>query len=139
LSPLAFAEIVYNRDVKAAQYFTVDSILITPKSFLELCPALLVQIEQKACDSVTAQQQEHAKHMADHGDENHSQSPRAWLYASCSIFLISLCGVFGIVLVPLAEFKMYDKILRFLVALATGTLCGDALMVSVAIPSTVVL
>jgi hypothetical protein len=41
-----------------------------------------------------------------------------------------MCGVFGIVLVPLAGLKLYDKILRFLVALATGTLCGDALMVS---------
>jgi solute carrier family 39 (zinc transporter), member 5 len=87
----------------------------------------LVQIEQKACEIIPAK--------VSASDEHQHQKPRvdtlrAWTYAFISIFVISICGVFGIILVPLAKSQLYDKILRFLVALATGTLCGDALMVN---------
>lgn len=54
----------------------------------------------------------------------------AWVYATISIAIISLCGLAGIAIVPLAKSIAYDEILRFLIALAIGTLCGDALMVS---------
>jgi solute carrier family 39 (zinc transporter), member 5 len=127
LSPSAFAKIVYNNN-EQSPYLTVASIKITPSSFLDLCPALLVQIEQKACDIIPSK--------VSASDEHQHQKPprvdtlRAWTYAFISIFVISICGVFGIILVPLAKSQMYDKILRFLVALATGTLCGDALMVN---------
>lgn len=57
----------------------------------------------------------------------------AWIYATISIVIISLCGLVGIAVVPLAKSIAYDEILRFLIALAIGTLCGDALMVSLAI------
>lgn len=53
----------------------------------------------------------------------------AWVYATVSISIISLCGLVGIAVVPLAKSVAYDEILRFLIALAIGTLCGDALMV----------
>lgn len=53
----------------------------------------------------------------------------AWVYATISIAIISLCGLVGIAIVPLAKSIAYDEILRFLIALAIGTLCGDALMV----------
>jgi len=52
----------------------------------------------------------------------------AWIYATISIAIISLCGLAGIAIVPLAKSIAYDEILRFLIALAIGTLCGDALM-----------
>lgn len=54
----------------------------------------------------------------------------AWLYATVCVFIISICGLIGVAIVPLAKSVAYDEILRFLVALAIGTLCGDALMVS---------
>lgn len=53
-----------------------------------------------------------------------------WLYATVSITIISLCGLSGILLVPLTRSPYYHDILRFLIAIAVGTLCGDALMVS---------
>lgn len=56
----------------------------------------------------------------------------AWIYATVSIVIISLCGLVGIAVVPLAKSIAYEEILRFLIALAIGTLCGDALMVSLA-------
>lgn len=40
-----------------------------------------------------------------------------------------MCGLVGVAIVPLVKSDAYQDVLRFLVALAVGTLCGDALMV----------
>lgn len=52
----------------------------------------------------------------------------AWLYASISIIIISASGLLGVAIVPFSRSPAYPQLLRFLVALAVGTLCGDALM-----------
>lgn len=57
----------------------------------------------------------------------------AWIYATISIIIVSMCGLFGVAIVPFTESKYYQDILRFLVAIAVGTLCGDALMVNLSI------
>lgn len=96
----------------------ITNIKITPNMFLNMCPALLVQIEQGACSEVTK---------VELGKEDKAFT-MAWVYATVSIAIISLCGLVGIAIVPLAKSIAYDEILRFLIALAIGTLCGDALM-----------
>ncbi|XP_037031033.1 zinc transporter ZIP6 [Bradysia coprophila] len=96
----------------------VTNIKITPNMFLNMCPALLVQIEQGACSEVTK---------VELGKEDKAFA-MAWVYATVSIAIISLCGLVGIAIVPLAKSIAYEEILRFLIALAIGTLCGDALM-----------
>lgn len=53
----------------------------------------------------------------------------AWIAAFVSVTIISLCGLVGIGMVPLTRFAAYHDILRFMIAIAIGTLCGDALMV----------
>lgn len=53
----------------------------------------------------------------------------AWIAAVVSVTIISLCGLVGIAMVPLTKFKAYNEILRFMIAIAIGTLVGDALMV----------
>jgi hypothetical protein len=52
----------------------------------------------------------------------------AWLYASLSVMTISLMGLFGVAMVPLVQRNFYQQLLHFLVALAVGTMCGDALL-----------
>lgn len=54
----------------------------------------------------------------------------AWIAAVVSITIISLCGLIGIAMVPLTKFSAYHEILRFMIAIAIGTLVGDALMVN---------
>lgn len=51
-----------------------------------------------------------------------------WMYATLSIIVISLCGLGGVVVIPVMQKVFYQKLLQFLVALAVGTLCGDALL-----------
>lgn len=50
------------------------------------------------------------------------------MYASFSILIISACGLFGLLIVPIAKSTNYNIILGFLVAIAVGTLLGDSLM-----------
>lgn len=51
-----------------------------------------------------------------------------WLYSSLSIFAISACGLLGVAVIPIMHKTYYNHLLQFLVALAVGTLCGDALL-----------
>eukprot|EP00092_Neocalanus_flemingeri_P107182 GFUD01137564.1.p1 GENE.GFUD01137564.1~~GFUD01137564.1.p1 ORF type:complete len:493 (-),score=130.07 GFUD01137564.1:518-1996(-) len=98
-------------------------------------------------------QDKHADH--DHSDHDHDHSPelhlghdnhlgpshklldslhnpvqdyKTWLAASGSILLISLCGIFGIMVIPIMQRVFYQHLIQFLIALAVGTLVGDALL-----------
>jgi len=63
-------------------------------------------------------------------DSLHSpvQDYKTWLAASGSILLISLCGIFGILVIPIMQRVFYQHLIQFLIALAVGTLAGDALL-----------
>ncbi|XP_055855376.1 zinc transporter ZIP10 [Episyrphus balteatus] len=97
----------------------INTVKLTPVGFMKLCPALLTQIDQQVCmQPVTLAS------MQDRDDF----LLNAWIYASGSIFILSACGLLGILLVPLMKTIAYQEILKFLVAVAVGTLSGDALM-----------
>ena len=51
-----------------------------------------------------------------------------WGYSFLAVTLISLCGLLGVAIVPLMRRMFYNHLLQFLVALAVGTLTGDALL-----------
>jgi hypothetical protein len=51
-----------------------------------------------------------------------------WLYATLSIVVVSLCGLLAVAVIPVMQRVYYQQLLQFLVALAVGTLCGDALL-----------
>uniref|UniRef100_A0A182QJL7 Zinc transporter n=1 Tax=Anopheles farauti TaxID=69004 RepID=A0A182QJL7_9DIPT len=95
-------------------------IEITPSEFKDLCPAFLVQLDQRACS------QKLQKESNPHREKK--TFSQAWIYATACVLVISLCGLVGVAMVPLAKSIAYDDILRFLIALGVGTLCGDALM-----------
>ncbi|EDW19732.1 zinc transporter foi [Drosophila mojavensis] len=99
----------------------INNVRITPGAFMKLCPALLAQIDNGVC----IQPAPHPKH----SDMDRGQRIwNAWIYASISMFVLSACGLLGILLVPLMKTMAYQKILKFLVAIAVGTLAGDAFM-----------
>ncbi|XP_026109900.1 zinc transporter ZIP10-like isoform X2 [Carassius auratus] len=102
------------------QYGLSSDSLISPAQFNYLCPALLYQIDRRFCIL-------HYHHVeAEVQDE--TSSVWVWMWGFVSITIISLLSLLGVVLVPILNQSCFKFLLTFLVALAVGTLSGDALL-----------
>ena len=77
-----------------------------------------------------AERAHHPSHvrLEDKGGSGVVEDYRIWLAATASILLISLCGVFGVIVIPIMQRVFYQHLIQFLIALAVGTLAGDALL-----------
>lgn len=71
---------------------------------------------------------EHEKHLEDHHHHDERNEVGLWLASVGSIVVISLCGIFGVLVIPIMQKVFYQHLIQFLVALAIGTLSGDALL-----------
>ncbi|KAG8452418.1 hypothetical protein GDO86_004282 [Hymenochirus boettgeri] len=94
---------------------------ITPKQFALLCPALLFQIDSRVCIY-------HNDELTDIKPFSKQALLKALGWGALSVTLISTPSLLTIALVPLLRRPLFRYLLRFLVALAVGTLCGDALL-----------
>uniref|UniRef100_A0A3B5M7Y2 Solute carrier family 39 member 10 n=1 Tax=Xiphophorus couchianus TaxID=32473 RepID=A0A3B5M7Y2_9TELE len=92
-----------------------DSV-ISPSEFTYLCPALLYQIDRRLCILTWS------------GDLLWGFIMWVWIWGFVSITIISLLSLLGVVLVPILKQSCFKFLLTFLVALAVGTLSGDALL-----------
>ncbi|XP_061579909.1 zinc transporter ZIP10 [Cololabis saira] len=96
--------------------------LISPNQFTFLCPALLYQIDSRFC----------IRHSPGMEVEQEALEPASsvwiWVWGFVSITIISLLSLLGVVLVPILNQSCFKFLLTFLVALAVGTLSGDALL-----------
>ncbi|XP_014240181.1 zinc transporter foi [Cimex lectularius] len=102
---------------------------ISQVDYRELCPRILYQLmpeETGGCFHRPTHKHSHHQH-EDKFDDSGSTAA-AWVYASISVVLISLCGLLAVAVIPLMQMSLYQGLLQFLVALAVGTLCGDALL-----------
>ena len=71
---------------------------------------------------------EHDNNNSDVIVSNYAEDYKTWVFASLSVLGISLCGVFGVIIIPIMQKIFYQHLLQFLIALAVGTLSGDALL-----------
>ncbi|KAM4796022.1 zinc transporter ZIP5 [Rhinophrynus dorsalis] len=94
---------------------------ITPQQFTLLCPALLYQIDSRVCI-------QHSDQLA--YPEPHSQQELLQVlgWGALAVTLISAPSLLAVALVPFLRRPLFRYLLRFLVAVAVGTLCGDALL-----------
>uniref|UniRef100_A0A1B0GNR5 Uncharacterized protein n=1 Tax=Phlebotomus papatasi TaxID=29031 RepID=A0A1B0GNR5_PHLPP len=106
-------------DDESVMQLSLSQLKISPMEFMEICPALIAQIDQNACFLEAPHEEKIIE------NEMSRMSP---ILATVAILIISLCGLVGIAIVPLMKYQAYQDILHFLVALAVGTLVGDALM-----------
>uniref|UniRef100_A0A8C7XDK1 Zinc transporter ZIP6 n=2 Tax=Oryzias sinensis TaxID=183150 RepID=A0A8C7XDK1_9TELE len=112
---------------------------VTLVDFSYLCPALLNQMDSGACIR-HKDHQNHSHSHGHHGNHNHSDHSNnrtgdnsrnitiAWAGGFLSITIISLLSLLGVVLIPLMNRVFFKFLLSFLVALAVGTLSGDAFL-----------
>ncbi|XP_019409920.1 PREDICTED: zinc transporter ZIP5 isoform X1 [Crocodylus porosus] len=92
---------------------------ITPEQFALLCPALLYQIDARVC-------LHHRPAPAPPVPQPALGPALGW--AALAVTLLSLPSALALALVRVLGRALLHQVLAFLVALAAGTLCGDALL-----------
>ncbi|ETN64891.1 hypothetical protein AND_003353 [Anopheles darlingi] len=106
------------------------------RDLYNICPLILSRLlaedplARAGCftpDSVPELQTSSSHHIHHH-DSEHSHELAVWVYSFLAILGVSLCGLLGVVVIPCMDKHFYHHALQFLVALAVGTLCGDALL-----------
>ncbi|KAL4623366.1 zinc transporter ZIP6-like, partial [Arapaima gigas] len=109
--------------------------VLSISDFSYLCPALLSQIDSKSCihhrsdhfSSDHDHHHDHENHLLKNGQKVGSIHT-AWIGGVVSITIISLLSLLGVILIPLMNRIFFKFLLSFLVALAVGTLSGDAFL-----------
>ncbi|KAL9979335.1 hypothetical protein ACROYT_G016985 [Oculina patagonica] len=95
--------------------FSVGSSGLNPEKFEKICPAVVQQIESKACLIE-----------ADENNEDVKQSTaRAWGFGFLSVTIISCTSLLGAFVVPFMNQSFYKILLLFMVSLAVGVLSGS--------------
>ncbi|XP_072265013.1 zinc transporter ZIP5 isoform X2 [Pyxicephalus adspersus] len=94
---------------------------ITPQQFTLLCPALLYQIDSRVCIK-------HRDQLAHEVTYTQQSLLKVLGWGTLAITVISAPSLLAVAFVPLLRRPLFRYLLRFLVALAVGTLCGDALL-----------
>ncbi|XP_052094064.1 zinc transporter ZIP10-like isoform X1 [Mytilus californianus] len=96
--------------------------VITRRDFEQLCPALIVQLDQRRClkMGVLIRYRDFAT--------PETLGTKAWGYGFVCLIIISISGLLVISLVPLLQRISFDGILQFMISLAVGALTGDAML-----------
>lgn len=114
---------------------------ITENHFLYLGPALITQMDSRRCSSaVRHSTRPHVKSGQSSGSNNTTKAEfslweqfrsvptRVWLMATGAVVVLSLVGLVAVAMIPLMQRCFYQHLIQFLVALAVGSLTGDALL-----------
>ncbi|XP_069826144.1 zinc transporter ZIP5 isoform X2 [Dendropsophus ebraccatus] len=94
---------------------------ITPQQFTLLCPALLYQIDSRVCIY-------HSDQLSDQSTNSQQSLLKVLGWGALAVTVISAPSLLAVAFVPLLRRPLFRYLLKFLVALAVGTLCGDALL-----------
>ncbi|NXA40755.1 S39AA protein, partial [Eudromia elegans] len=104
------------------------SSLISPEVFVYMCPALLYQIERRLCIVHYDEFEDLMKNKSASIENKNTTGASAWFCGIISITVISLLSLLGVILIPIINQWCFKFLLTFLVALAVGTMSGDALL-----------
>ncbi|XP_025836597.1 zinc transporter foi isoform X2 [Agrilus planipennis] len=95
---------------------------ITDDNLMNVCPVILYTMVFGTCTS------QHDGHTVADDSLIKKSYFSVWLYSNVAVIVVSVCGVIGLAVIPIMQKKYYQSLLQFLVALAVGTLAGDALL-----------
>ncbi|XP_075368284.1 zinc transporter ZIP10 isoform X1 [Mycteria americana] len=101
---------------------------ISPELFIYMCPALLYQIERRLCIVHYDELDDFMKSKNASTENKDKTGASAWFCGIISITVISLLSLLGVILIPIINQWCFKFLLTFLVALAVGTMSGDALL-----------
>ncbi|XP_017495046.1 PREDICTED: zinc transporter foi-like, partial [Rhagoletis zephyria] len=106
---------------------------ISKQDLLHLCPVLLYQIASPlAVERAGCLNPSLLAHIdgveASRFDVKKEDIMYVWIYAFISVFACGILGLVGVAIIPFMDSRYYKYIIQYLVALAVGTMTGDALL-----------
>ncbi|KFP91423.1 Zinc transporter ZIP10 [Apaloderma vittatum] len=111
------------------RYYGLEtSSSVSPELFIYMCPALLYQIERRLCIVHYDELEDFMKSKNASIENKDKTGASAWFCGIISITVISLLSLLGVILIPIINQWCFKFLLTFLVALAVGTMSGDALL-----------
>ncbi|XP_056376878.1 zinc transporter ZIP6 [Hyla sarda] len=112
--------------LNASRLLTVHGMdthtLLGVGEFSYICPAIINQIDRKSC-LINVNEE-----LVAESSQGVYSKKVAWIGGFIAITIISVLSLLGIILVPLMNKVFFKFLLSFLVALAVGTLSGDAFL-----------
>lgn len=122
ISHLCVNGLGFLRTIESDPENVTDLFAVDVDHVISLCPILLhhVALHESFVDENSCLLEEKSKEIQSRAS--------VWFYSTLAIIVISLCGLFGVAVIPIVEKKFYFYVLQFFMALAVGTLTGDALL-----------
>lgn len=120
-----------------------NNLTLNAFDVFNLCPIFLYQIlaptdlQKHGCidtsilsevDLHESQHPHHGIHDDEFYDGYNDNMFYVWLYAILSVLACSVLGLVGVSILPCMDSKFYKEVIQFFVALAVGTMSGDALL-----------
>lgn len=96
--------------------------VITKTSFKDICPVLIKQLDDKACVHF------HKQYPIPEHPEGPPAPEKVWGFGFLAITICSLLSLAVIGMIPCLNKSFYKALMAYLVALAVGTLAGDAML-----------
>ncbi|XP_055385279.1 zinc transporter foi [Condylostylus longicornis] len=128
-----YNELVRENPELAKQYQVADPVYkLTKNNIHSMCPIILYQLlspnlnEKQGCIQNKNLNVIETKHT--HPEVYEKDHFLIWTYSTLAVVICGLLGLVGIAIIPFMNTKFYQQILSFLVALAIGTMTGDALL-----------
>ena len=94
--------------------------VIAPQDLIDMCPSLLQLL------SIDTKSQRSPPSPPASDTLGKKSTAEIWGFGLLSVFIISLCSLVGISVLPIMHKPIYDKVLLGLICLAVGTLSGNA-------------
>lgn len=120
MSTLFYFQCLTEERLTAAMETKLSNSVINETAFMHACPILLYSIITERCP-------------INHGhtfevEDVPPLTPTIWVCSIGAVILISACGILALAIIPVMQKRFYKPLIQFLVALAVGTLAGDALL-----------
>lgn len=109
------------KQIESSSKNVSGNFLVDAEHFISACPILLYNVAsgESFMDENICPESESTKK---------ESRGKVWFYATLAIIAISLCGLFGVIVIPIVDKNYYFYVLQYFMAVAVGTLTGDALL-----------
>ncbi|CAH8532372.1 unnamed protein product [Heterobilharzia americana] len=100
-------------------FFSANHSYLNKTEFQALLPTIVYELHTGVCSHIHNDELDHSTHSFDW---------KAFLAASGAVLLVSASGLIVVCLVPMMSRSFYNVVTQFLIALAVGSLAGDAFL-----------